>query len=46
MTTILRILMPLLFDHRTQALVAVLAALAAGLVLGPDEAAAWVKGGA
>jgi hypothetical protein len=46
MTTVMRPVLPLLFDHRTQALVAVLAALAAGLVLGPDEAAAWVKGGA
>jgi hypothetical protein len=45
MTTVMRTVLPLLFDHRTQALVAVLAALAAGLVLGPDEAAAWAKGG-
>jgi hypothetical protein len=42
MTTILRILMPLLFEHRT--LVAVLSALAVGVLLGSGEAAAWVKG--
>ena len=45
MTTVMRPVLPLLFDHRTQAAVAVLAALAAGLLLGPSEAAAYARGG-
>jgi hypothetical protein len=40
MTTVMRPVLPLLFNHRTQAVGAVLAALAAGLLLGPGEAAA------
>jgi hypothetical protein len=45
METVMRPVLPLLFDHRTQAVVAVLAALAAGLLLGPGDVAAWAKGG-
>jgi hypothetical protein len=45
MTTVMRTVLPLRFDYRTQALVAVLTALVVSLLLGPHEAAAWVKGG-
>jgi hypothetical protein len=45
MTTVMRTVLQLLFDPRTYALVAVLTALIASLLLGPHEAAAWVKGG-
>jgi hypothetical protein len=45
MTTVIHAVMPLVLDHRAQAAVAVLAAFATGLLLGPGEAAAWVKGG-
>jgi hypothetical protein len=45
MTTVIRVMTPLLFDHQAQAVVAVLAALAAGLLLGAGEAAAWPRGG-
>jgi hypothetical protein len=44
MTTVIRTVTSLVLDRRIQALVAVLAALAAGVLLGPDEAAAWIKG--
>ena len=45
MTTLLKTMMPLLFNHQAQAAIAVLAALAAGVLLGPGEAAAWPRGG-
>jgi hypothetical protein len=45
MKTVMSVVMPLLIDHRTQTAVAVLAALAAGLLFGPGEAVAWVRGG-
>ena len=45
MTTVIHAVMPLLFNRRAQALVALLAALAAGVLLGPDQAAAWSKRG-
>ena len=44
METVMRPVLPLLFDRRVQAVVAVLAAVAAGVLLGPGEAAAWPKG--
>jgi hypothetical protein len=40
MATVMRTVMPLLFDHRARALAALVAALAAGVLLGPSEAAA------
>jgi hypothetical protein len=44
MTAVIHAVMPLVLDRRAQAAIAVLAAVAAGLLLGPGEAAAWVKG--
>ena len=40
MTTMMNAVMPLVLNRRAQAAVAVLTALAAGLLLGPGEAAA------
>ena len=40
MTTVNGTVLLVLFDYRTQALVAVLTALVAGVLLGPGEAAA------
>ena len=45
MTTVMTAVLLLVLDRRTQAVVAVLAALATGLLLGPGEAAAHVRGG-
>jgi hypothetical protein len=45
MTTVIRTVTSLVLDRRIQALVAVLAALAAGVLLGPVEAAAYARGG-
>ena len=44
MTSVIRTVTPLLLDPRAQAAVAVLAALAAGLLLGPGEVAAIPRG--
>ena len=45
MMTVISVMRPLLVDHRVQTLVALFAAVAAGLLLGPGEAAAWPRGG-
>jgi hypothetical protein len=45
MTTVIHAVMPLVLDRRAQAAIAVLAALATGLLLGPGEAAAHARGG-
>ena len=45
MTTVIHVVTPLMLNRRAQVAVGVLAALAAGLLLGPSEAAAWAKGG-
>jgi hypothetical protein len=44
MTTVMSVMTPLLINRRVQTLVAVIAAVAACLLLGPGEAAAWPKG--
>jgi hypothetical protein len=43
MTTVMNAVMPLVLNHRAQAVVAVLAALAAGMLLGPEEAVAGFR---
>ncbi len=43
MTTVIRVVLPVVLDRRTHAVVAVVAALAAGLLLGPGEAAAGLR---
>ena len=46
MTSVIRVVTPLMFDRRAQAAVAVVSALAASLLLGPSEAAAgWCRCG-
>ena len=44
MTTVMNAVMPRVFDQRVHALVALLAALVAGVLLGPAEVAARPKG--
>ena len=44
MTTVMNAVMPLVLNRRAQAALAVLAALAAGLLLGPGEVAAIPRG--
>ncbi len=45
MTTVIRVVLPVVLDRRPHAVVAMGAALAAGLLLGPGEAAAIPRGG-
>ena len=45
MTTVIHVVLPLVLNRRAQAAIAVVAALAASLLLGSGEVAAWIKGG-